>query len=686
MLESEARPDMWNARIAKLRKNADQVRYDVIGFPEYGVEKRLSGRRQFFGTIVLGSFADPYRLELTVDSGQPEITVLIDTARGLTPETRPWAGVSGAVVLVGGKGVVVGVCTGHLSPSLRAVSVAHLEEDPPLRSLLEPRGIRPLEYTGETPPSDLRELVPHDNVVAELADSGRHLCEKRISFVKPEQHHPARPENLLARLEFETPGVLLTGAAGAGKSRICLETAALAQRNGWQVLHQRPATDPAVERAVDLAVRSGRGKVLIVLDDVRPDISFDPGAMREGADHRLPRVAVLASAGPTAFATLRERCVAQLFGHAAVPDTEPYLRRVQQAILGCIAPRPDKASGWSAEELAGLCGLRPGLAVLIAAEVRRRGPGEPAVPRRSRLPGGELSNWLLTHLRADELFPDPGAMAGRGPYPLAAAAALAACPQPRPMVEAAAGRLLAGFPESGLDAASVVDTLVNRGWLEEREERLHSVHDLVTEELLRYCLVTPSGETLHGAQSAALLDAALTGTATFARLAHRLRLMSAGYPESALRPLLERLCGLWLDQHAREAGVLLGDGDNTQEAERGLLAMVAGPPWHAALTRNWPVVAGPFLQAAETGQRASSLSRTSCTSAPRGLYPCRWSSRRWTGCGGSPATWTRRNCSACCCAVSNPGPPERSRAGLWPWSGCRRTAPGQPPPVCSTRC
>ncbi|MGV9302008.1 hypothetical protein ACWDLG_01425 [Nonomuraea sp. NPDC003727] len=621
VLESAVRPDIWNARIAKLRKNADQVRYDAIGFPDYGVEEDGSGRRQFFGTIALGSFADPYRLELTVDSGRPELRAIIDKVRGVKPLEKPWAGVSGAAVLADGKGVVVGVCTGHLSPSLRAVSIAHLGEDPSLRSLLEPRGIRLEEYTGQTPSSDLRELVPHDNVVTELANSGSCLCEKRIPFARPEHHHPARPENLLARLEFESPGVLLTGAAGAGKSRICLETAALAQRNGWQVVHQRPATDPAIERAVDMAVRSGRGKLLIVLDDVRPDISFDPGAMREGAGHRLRRVAVLASAGPTTFATLRERRVAQRFAHAAVPDTEPYLRRVQEAILGGVGPQPGKASGWSAEELAGLCGLRPGLAVLIAAELKGRVAGEPAVPRRSRLPGGELSNWLLTHLSADELFPGPGVAAGREPYPLAAAAALAACPQPRPAVEAAVRRLLAGSPASGLEAVSVVDTLVGRGWLEEREGRLHGLHDLVTEELLRYCLVTPSGETLHGAQSAALLDAALTGTATFARFAHRLRLMSDGYPESALPPLLERLCGGWLDLHAREAGMLLRDDDNTQEGERGLLAMVAGPPWHAALTRNWSTVAGPCLQAAEAGQREPLVLTNLLDRCPEGLVP-----------------------------------------------------------------
>ncbi|MFI6928159.1 trypsin-like serine protease [Nonomuraea spiralis] len=625
-LRGPATQDGSTARIGRLDKGTGRVPCDVVGFTTLDSRDFDWHRRHVFVNIALGTFEAPELLDLNVDSGLPEWKHVFYQARPYPADRSPWSGISGAPVLPVGEDLVVGVCTGHASPSLVAASTVGLEEDPTLSALLAERGLRVERYpaTAGTVIAEPPDLMPYEETAAALTGTDAYL--KGLRFVSPGHQHRARPANLLAALESETHGVLVTGPAGSGKSRICLETASKARQDGWLVLHQHPAARPTVERLVEAAVNSGSDRVLIVADEVSPDFSLDPHAIpaalaQAGVTDRPRRVAVLAAAGPTTFATLRGREVAQRFRHVTVPDAEPYLRDVQDVILRTVAPEALKVPQWGFDGLAGLCGLRPGLAVLIASEFETRRGGQLLVPRRSRLPGGELSKWLLTHLRADGLLPatDEGSGTGAAPEPylLAAAAAVCACPQPRADIEAAARRLLLCLRETALTAESVVDLLLSRGWLEERDGRLHSLHDVVTEELLRSCLLTPSGETLQGAQADLLMDAVLTGVTTFAHFAHRLRAMSAGYPEEKLPPLLERLCGQWLERNATNVGALLRAAGGAQDAEQALLALVAGPPWQDATTRHWDAVAGPCLRAAESEQRAPVILRNALRSCPK---------------------------------------------------------------------
>ncbi|MGW2112356.1 hypothetical protein ACWCPL_38350, partial [Streptomyces sp. NPDC001948] len=602
-----------------LRRGLRHIPFVAAGFPDFAVNGGRSWRHQFRGFIELGSLGG-HRLGLTLNHG-PEIGRLLSESRGKRHwdwriGESHWAGVSGAAVLTE-EDDVVGTVAQYVmeSGTAVAVSVTSLAEDPELIRLLDDRGLRvtKMEVNGvwRVVPG---AAVPHETYAADLARHDSFLLPERLPFVRPEPNAVALPERIVEQLAVDAHGVLVTGVAGTGKSRICLESAALAHRRGWTVLHLRTADGLTTERVLDVALRAGGDHVLLVVDDLPDDAVLDPSAIpRELADRgvggRTPRVAVLASAGPVTFERLSRRSVAQRFAPAPVPVTQRYREEVRDRIVAELVPDPVRNKEPQAGAVAALCGTRPGLAVLIAEALETRGR-RLVIPWQSRLPGHPLALWLLTHLGADGLHRPSGGVAGEdrpGPLLLAGTAALAACPQPRRAVEAAVGGALSRLSAVEPSAEAVVDELLGRGWLEVRDGLLHSLHGLVTQELLRHCLLTPSGAGTHAETGRALLDAALTGPVTLGRFVRALRTLCTDYPElpgetgRILPSLLERLCGSWLADRAEQVG--------SQTVDETLYSLLEGPPWRAATLDAWDAVSGPCLRAAEAEERAHSVLR-----------------------------------------------------------------------------
>lgn len=622
------------------------------------------------------------RGELSPQAGGAGPRDLYVLDQGPAPDKRedggkPWSGASGTAIFCQDYlvGVVIHDDDAFANRRLHACPARVFADDPGFVALLQRYGDGPPQLVDiaatrppeETPPS--RVLVPHAEVMAELAGARAALSPDRLPYVEPSPRYQGNPGQILARLASVPHGVLVTGPAGMGKTRLCLEVASRAQRDGWQVLH--PAPGVSAERALEAARKSGGQRTLLVLDDLPPGFAFDPHVASDAVTPsgvRTRRVTILAAAGPAALAALRARGVARYFTEIAVPDTAVHLRKIRERVLDSSAGALTwRERGWRPEDVAELCGLRPGLAVLIASAIGSRGGGPLRIPRRFRQPGEELPRWLQTHLREDGLClpssPDD-VEPSPGPVALACAVALLSCPQPRAAVQAAveaalrawavrrSGRSVPSPADSGIggvatfvqagdirfpdgdapsegaaqpSAEAVVDRLLGRGWLVEHEGLLHSLHDLVTDEVLRHCLIDPSGTTLHPRESEALLAAAFSGTVTWNRFVTGLHRFCSEAVEESVPPLVKRMCRRWFRRNARRIGGLLGEGGQAVEAEQTLCSLLASPLWHKPLIADWATVAEPCLARAEREGRAFKLlpqALTACsedTPVPRPL-------------------------------------------------------------------
>ncbi|WP_026925200.1 serine protease [Glycomyces arizonensis] len=582
--------------------------YATAGYPAFAVDGDISERKQVTGRIQLASFEDDYRLDLSIDSSQPELEslrrIFLGEVTSRAAGLNLWGGLSGAPVVSGDTNTVVGVCTGFLpsGSSLRAISMSALRESRILQ-VLQDRGItvaarRPGHQEAVPMPTWPSSVLPFSDAIARLREEEPYLVPERLPFVSPGGHHRAAPATVLSAFASGTGFQLFTGPAGSGKSRYCLETAALADQEGWDVLLVSGNLGDPESKVAAVAAKCRTGKALLVADDVSADSAAGLRTLAEEVSRQGMRVGLLASAGPAALehwhATGRQRAV-----ELELPRGDEYLARIRDAAIKAIAPRAAEVPSWDAEGIAALCGRRPGLAVLVADALKDRRGGDLAVPPRFRQTGSPIAEWLLKHLSASGLT-----MHADADLRTAAAVAAVACPAPRQEIEA---MVRAALPQDDCNhrARITVDRLRAHGWLTEQDDLLHCVHDMVTDELLLQCFLNPDGQARPTAEISRVLDRFLTRIGQLDQVTAAVARVRSQHQDRAMPAAVDRSCAAWWQDNASHIAALL-EADPAKAAST-VPALVSHMPWNGILLDHWDSTCSPLLDELGNDQTARIL-------------------------------------------------------------------------------
>lgn len=442
-------------------------------------------------------------------------------------------------------------------------------------------------------------LYTHDEAVEKVASP--YLRGDKLPYVAPrEARH--RPENLLTALEDPgTPlsGLLLTGFAGAGKTRTCLEVAGLAHRNGWHVLHIAEDGGLSEQTLLDEIQEELRRhpdtRLLLVLDylDRYDSLGLKQLATSLRAEARGgARIACLAAVRPGALEAVRDRDSQELFEEIELPQDDAHQRAVSRMIFQSVAQ--DALDAWDFDKMADLCTTRPGFAVLNAVEVEKRfkareftGP-PPSTPRHRN-----LVKWLRRRTREDL---DPN-----GPdrtLLLASTVTALSCPRSRTAVEAVVDRhLTIHAPDSGDRGTDIVADLEALGWLlpaADGTDTVRLVHDGVTDAFLDHSCRRQSG-ALDSRALHALLDPLLEDIRCYRRAVGHLSRWAADLdPHDKAGQRLPAECAAWLRDH--QDAVLTTLLASPGHGMRALVSMISAAPWRQGVIDTWAGIAGPWTQ------------------------------------------------------------------------------------------
>ncbi|MEU1401526.1 serine protease [Streptomyces sp. NPDC005728] len=485
--------------------------------------------------------------------------------------------------------------------------------------------LRDSVWTART--EDLAQLAPrelswfsphlrtHEQVLRGLDRKEQYLTAQRLEFVSPDPGSASAPARLMGLLatQFQPGGyaepqrgVLLTGVAGAGKTRTCFEVAALAQREpAWLVLHvESPVTaEELVQAAMEHARIADADRVLLVLDYLDSYTRLRLPDLGQELQTRDPegRVACLASARPGALQKSARDAAERLFAQVRLEDGEEYRARVAAGIFRTVAPQARHL--WDEDQLVTACSDRPVLALLIALALEKQAQAGQRAPDLSELRQDDLFAWLRRRLERDFGVPTDADREAGHSRPrvslLASAVALLACPQDRsPAVESAVDRALEkrGDKDFGHYGRDVVARLRREGWLVGSGDRLELLHDIVADGLLDATLI-PDGDTVQSRTAEELFDALLDDGPVFAQAVRHLSRWTTDQKEYR-QSEIEAACTRWLGVRVHRIGELLA-ADALGETAFDLMART---PWQAGMLRLWDELVGPWLAQIEREQ------------------------------------------------------------------------------------
>ncbi|MFD7457585.1 MULTISPECIES: caspase family protein [unclassified Streptomyces] len=490
-----------------------------------------------------------------------------------------------------------------------------------------------------TPPVHRPDSLPtHTEALTRLGAKGKFLTDTRLPYLPPDAHHETSPARILARLtnpadstgyQDALRGILLTGPAGTGKTRTCLEVARHALDRGWQVFHPRQDEGLRAEQLLDSvreAVAHRRGsRVLLVLDYLDRYHSLDlrdlATLLHAEAEEGL-HIACVAAVRPGARRDLESRGSRTLFAVVDLRTDETRRQTLARHIFKTVAPKAWTALG---DTMADLCTTHPVLALLLSLELERLAadgtldPANPDVPRP-----GALIDWFDRRTRED-LGPADD-VAER----LAATAAALTCVHTREAVEKSADAVLRGRlattadgttgtpARTAVNGAKVVARLKSHGWLLTAEDPddpdadlLDTIHDIVTDLFLgETCLL--DGYTLDPDRPGELLDALHPDLRTLRRAVGHLNRWGTDLEGDAADELA-RACSTWLG--TRQADILALLRTNPDEGARTLITMISALPWRRAVVDHWDTLVTPWLAGAEHAHIRAFLTDAALNSA-----------------------------------------------------------------------
>lgn len=460
-------------------------------------------------------------------------------------------------------------------------------------------------------------IVWHADEVCGLAGRRVNLTESHLRFVAPTEGSDTHPDRLLSLLSdrANAPGVLLVGKAGVGKTRTCFEVGARADkrrtflhlRKRWTVLHVRSGEQGVTAEELGDAIAATRGDVLVIIDYLsESNISLSTLRTRVLPDARRDdrHVALLASARTGWYERVRKDSEAgddlsRLFRRVELDPDDAQRSRIRDTIIESLAGDARRILG--AEKVKALCGTRPIIATLVAAELQasaERGTltADGPMPR-----SGELIGWLQRRLDEDgqvaELWNDD-LSTDRQPSDnlLAIAAMVAAAPQEKAGLLACARKVLDGDDE---EARHLLASLRRMDWLVGTPQELTTVHDIVADYLLSRVLLRSSG-VVRGEVVARLLSSSLSNARSIGRYATSLgRVVREPEVEdrSTVDPAeeLERGYADWLQGRATQIGGLLLAG-RVDESAAAITALIRSPASVRVTSRCWDELLGPWFE------------------------------------------------------------------------------------------
>lgn len=444
-------------------------------------------------------------------------------------------------------------------------------------------------------------IIPHLAYLQYLDQFKKYLLEQHLGFVPPSPEARWHPKRLADRLISGTDGILLTGAGGAGKSRTLIEVANKLHELGWRVLHLAPTA-----QAIDVATLSaellpGAADTLILADYVdrlHLDLSGIRRQLQPEARARKKRIAILAS---TRVSWLRNYDAErdELFQVVELGREERQTLELTAQILERVAPAASDQLGF--ERVAQICGQRPVIALLMAAELERR-----AHDRTLQLELGEfprssaLVQWLQRRLSEDELIPPSASVALWAPESipqglLGAAAALACAPGGADTLAAAASACLDGNAEAaGFFANRIVGNLRRLGWLEIRRGALETAHDVVVDEVLTHVIRDGMSGSLRPDALETLLNASRLSPSSIGHFVSALsRVIDLFEGERFTRDAVD-LSARWLVDQRKAIGPLVASERHYISAPI-LLALIASPFGLRALNEAFSDLLQPWL-------------------------------------------------------------------------------------------
>lgn len=338
-------------------------------------------------------------------------------------------------------------------------------------------------------------ITEHLQYINSLTGFRQYLLNEHLAYQPPEAGTDTHPEVLWELLSADNPnlrpGLLLHGSGGVGKTRLCLEVATLAYKNGYRVLHLSPTEQSLTESELTEIIAADTRPTLLCLDYIDfmkgGDYLIVGTRLVQEAESRGTRLRYLANSRPMwAQVAARDGAALETFSFRELRPTDEENERLFQRIIRSVAP--NALARWGHQELRRVCGVRPIIALFIAREIEDRlENGLLSHNELETMSGGDLSAWLRRRLAQDELTIQEPTSVWEASAPsnamVAACAALVAARNPEQMVIDAAAAVLRTLGSS-TEANFVVRRLVEMGWLELHGTWLETPHDVVTDDVL----------------------------------------------------------------------------------------------------------------------------------------------------------------------------------------------------------
>ncbi|MFJ3714252.1 trypsin-like peptidase domain-containing protein [Streptomyces sp. NPDC090057] len=577
---------------------AGRVTADALGYPVHALVvddltgDRYRGRQHVRCRVVTAARGRPKTLRLELDS----------TPAPYAGGDSPWRGMSGAAVVTRDSGLLVGVFREHVpAMGVSAHDVTDLAaiDDTRWRELLDEEGVHPEPRLAPPDGWDTTggRLVLHHQHMAALAGHESVFTRHALPFVDPAPGHPAAPENILRRLgefadDVQAPlGVVLTGPAGTGKSRICLETARLADREGWLVVHLDDVPLDAAWSCVHPLAR----RILLVVEDVASLSELSRRVADRlcwAADDKNVELAVMVAARTTAW-RLHQTRLRPFFQRIEAPDDSAYYAGVRRAAVRALAGPAVRQIG--ERRTMRLCGGPPAIALHLAhlrgLQASRGQDLRRAVPLDAR----RVTVWMGDVLDAEGLA---------GPGVRTAADQWEDEPPPSALLMDSA-RVAAATPCASRELAGVlgedtaekcVNGLRLRGLLEERGGEVHMVHGLFTDQLLARAVLMGDEETVRHEALGTVLDTGLARPQLFGNVLRSVSRLHDALGESRSEMLAEAV-GQWFGEADGARSARAGELIATDPRGRALLTLLRGRPWRHLAQRYPQQMVEPWLRA-----------------------------------------------------------------------------------------
>lgn len=576
----------------------------AIGYPKHAeVNIRATGEYWRGRTQVPGHL----RTASTGRSGTLHFQFDDAPEAGRFPDS-PWKGMSGSAVFTAGSHLLVGVIQEHNPNSgVSQLTVGALDAvtDQQWRDLLTDEGISPdpRRVFPDGWNRDCPDLIPYHDYLDDLADKEPFLCADSLPFVDPGDH-PSAPRQVLAALtrivESADPrlGVMLAGIPGIGKTRLCLETAALAERAGWLVVHHRRREHHTSLDEAWQSLKKFSGPVLLVVEDlewIAGTTLQTARSIRAPADGGA-RLAVLGPVRTTTFHRadwrLPPRKAFDVIEVRADPDYQDgILRQAVRSVARDVLHHVDEAY------LLRICRGIPAIAVLLA-DYYNREAGNNDINAAVPLDDLGIAGWLRDVLDREELrVRRPVSASEPSPTPdgrlTAAAWIAAAAPRAAKVVTATLGRRGDILSPLGnrWQPLELLESLRRAGILTRRGDTIHTVHDLYADLLLEEVLVDRESGTVRDGRLGPILDPGLHDRQVQRNVALALQRLRDSLDDPAGRAL-DSAVAQWCVGRARDLTALL-DGDPDGQTLHTLLRL---PTWRPQIRRLVEPIAETWLR------------------------------------------------------------------------------------------